>query len=157
MKKFIALLLSIMLPILSGCGIGREAASVKPVTLTLWHNYGGQLKDTMDEMIDEFNETVGKKEGIIVNVTSISGSATLHEKLTIAAYGDPGAPSLPDITTAYPKIALILAEKDCWWTLMNCLPGKSSPLISAIHRGRSAGGWWSLCVSHCQVYGSPVC
>ena len=30
----------------------------------------------------------------------------------MAANGDPGAPSLPDITTAYPKTAIILAGKD---------------------------------------------
>ncbi|MDD3890494.1 MAG: extracellular solute-binding protein, partial [Syntrophomonadaceae bacterium] len=30
---------------------------------------------------------------------------------TMAANGDPGAPALPDITVAYPKTALILAEK----------------------------------------------
>lgn len=82
-----------------------------PVTLTLWHNYGGQMKDKMDEIIDEFNGTIGVEEGVIINVTSISGSATLHEKLTMAANGDPGAPALPDITTAYPKTALILEEK----------------------------------------------
>lgn len=82
-----------------------------PVTLTLWHNYGGQMKDTMDEMIEEFNGTVGKKEGVFINVTSISGSSTLHEKLIMTANHDPGAPELPDITTAYPKTALVLAEK----------------------------------------------
>jgi multiple sugar transport system substrate-binding protein len=82
-----------------------------PVTLTLWHNYGGQMKNTMDEMIEEFNGTIGLKEGVIINVTSISGSSTLHDKLTMAANGDPGAPALPDITTAYPKTALILAKK----------------------------------------------
>jgi len=65
----------------------------------------------MDSMVDEFNDTVGAEKGIIINVTSISGSATLHKKLTMAANGDPGAPSLPDITTAYPKTALILAQK----------------------------------------------
>jgi len=65
----------------------------------------------MDEMIDEFNETTGAEQGIMINVTSISGSATLHEKLTMAANGDPGAPDLPDITTAYPKTALLLAGK----------------------------------------------
>lgn len=83
-----------------------------PITLTLWHNYGGQMKETMDEMIEEFNGTVGVKEGIIINVTSISGSSTLHDKLVMAANDDPGAPTLPDITTAYPKTAVILKEKD---------------------------------------------
>ena len=69
------------------------------------------MKNTMDEMVDEFNATVGAEKGIILSVTSISGSATLHEKLIMAANQDPGAPQLPDITTAYPKTALILAEK----------------------------------------------
>lgn len=82
-----------------------------PVSLTLWHNYGGQMKQTMDEMIEEFNGTVGIEEGVIINVTSISGSSTLHDKLTMAANDDPGSPALPDITTAYPKTAMILAEK----------------------------------------------
>lgn len=69
------------------------------------------MKNTMDEMVEEFNGTVGQKEGLIINVTSISGSSTLHEKLTMAANGDPGAPELPDITTAYPKTAMILTQK----------------------------------------------
>ncbi|NLW64516.1 MAG: extracellular solute-binding protein [Syntrophomonadaceae bacterium] len=142
MKRFIMLLALILLPILPGCGIGFEAGSSQPVTLTLWHNYGGQLKDTMDEMIDEFNETVGKKEGIIVSVTSISGSATLHEKLTMAAHGDPGAPSLPDITTVYPKTALILAEKGLLADLDEQFTRKelSAYIPQFIEEGRLADG-----------------
>ncbi|MDD3271662.1 MAG: extracellular solute-binding protein, partial [Syntrophomonadaceae bacterium] len=114
MKKNISvfiILVLILIPISAGCDNSAKVNSKNPITLTLWHNYGGQLKDTMDNMVDEFNDTVGAEKGIIINVTSISGSATLHEKLTIAANGDPGAPPLPDITTAYPKTALILAEK----------------------------------------------
>lgn len=83
-----------------------------PVTLTLWHNFGAQMKNTMDQMVSEFNDTIGREKGIILNVTSISSSAALHEKLTMAANGDPGAPLLPDITTSYPKTALLLAEKN---------------------------------------------
>ncbi len=113
MKKhlFLLILMVITVSILIGCGGSAKLDPSHPVTLSLWHNYGGQLKDTMDEMIDEFNETTGAEQGIMINVTSISGSATLHEKLTMAANGDPGAPDLPDITTAYPRTALLLAEK----------------------------------------------
>jgi multiple sugar transport system substrate-binding protein len=114
MRKHLFLLIILMvitIPIWLGCGESTKVGPSHPVTLNLWHNYGGQLKDTMDAMIDEFNETTGAEHGIMINVTSISGSATLHEKLTMAAYGDPGAPELPDITTAYPKTALLLAEK----------------------------------------------
>lgn len=108
-----ALIICILIPVmfLTGCTNQLNLKMKNPVTLTLWHNYGGQLKETMDTLIDEFNETVGAEKGIMISVTSISGSAALHEKLTMAANEEPGAPPLPDITTAYPKTALILAAK----------------------------------------------
>ena len=114
MKKTIALFTIILILFIFGSFTGCRSDNVlnpkEPIILTVWHNYGGQMKNTMDEIIDEFNETVGAEKGIILSVTSISGSATLHEKLTMAANQDPGAPELPDITTAYPKTALILAN-----------------------------------------------
>lgn len=114
MKKHIFLYLTIILilsAILTACKNSTVSTSKKPVTLTLWHNYGGQLKETMDSMIDEFNDTIGAKEGIVVCVTSISGSSTLHEKLIMAANDEPGALPLPNITTIYPKTALMLTKK----------------------------------------------
>ncbi|MGI6224922.1 MAG: extracellular solute-binding protein [Peptococcales bacterium] len=112
MKKYVLLFLVVFLIFCTFVGCSSLKINHRnPVTLTIWHNYGGQMKDTMDEMVDQFNDTVGAKEGIILNVTSISGSSTLHEKLIMAANGDPGAPKLPDITTAYPKTAFLLAEK----------------------------------------------
>lgn len=114
MKKAFGIMVLLILVstwLLTGCQNENSLSPRNPVTLTVWHNYGGQMKNTMDEMVDEFNATVGAERGIILSVTSISGSATLHEKLTMAAKGDPGAPQLPDMTTAYPKTALILAQE----------------------------------------------
>ncbi len=111
-RKTFLMILSLAMPIIFLIMTSLFLKKESPVTINLWHNYGGQMKNLMDEMIDEFNTTVGSKEGIFINVTSISGSETLHEKLTMAANGDPGAPALPDITTAYPKTAQLLAEKD---------------------------------------------
>lgn len=107
----LVILLFITMAMLTACSKSVKVSSKNPVTLDLWHNYGGQLKETMDSMIDEFNETIGAEKGIIINITSISGSSTLHEKLVMAANDEPGAPSLPDITSAYPKTALMLAKK----------------------------------------------
>ena len=53
--------------LLTGCKSNDPLAKI--VTINLWHNYGGLLKDTMDVLIDEFNDTVGKK-GNYHNVTS---------------------------------------------------------------------------------------
>ncbi len=112
-KKYIVIIVVLLIVPIVILAVGFiKTKESNPVTLTLWHNYGGQMKETMDEMIEEFNGTIGQKKGVIINVTSISGSSTLHDKLTMAANGDPGAPELPDITTAYPKTAMILAEKE---------------------------------------------
>jgi len=111
-KRFIVIFLFFFIfSTQSGCQGGVNLNPKNPITLTFWHNYGGQMKNTMDQLIDEFNATIGAEKGIILNVTSISGSATLHEKLTMSANEDPGAPELPDLTTAYPKTALLLAQK----------------------------------------------
>jgi len=110
-NRFYSLMILVILLFMTSCSSNYGLDRNDPVTISLWHNYGGQMKNIMDELVDEFNRTVGKEKGIVINITSISGSATLHEKLSMAANGDPGAPELPDITTAYPKTALILANK----------------------------------------------
>lgn len=108
-NSMLYLLLCIML--LTGCKNTEKLNPQNPVTLSLWHNYGGQMKNTMDDLIAEFNDTVGKEKGIIINVTSITGSATIHEKLMMASNDEPNSPELPDITTLYPNTALVLAQK----------------------------------------------
>jgi len=77
----------------------------------MWHNFGGQMQATMDTLIEEFNTSIGKKKGIIISITSISGTSSLQEKLTMIAADDPGAPDMPDIATCYPATAELLADK----------------------------------------------
>lgn len=114
MKKMLAagfalcLLCSLLL---AGCGTGNGLDPKNPITLTMWHNFGGDMQKTMDELIDEFNGTVGKEQGIIINVTAITSSAELQETLNMIVNGDPGAPEMPDITTSYPKTAVLFQQK----------------------------------------------
>ncbi len=111
MKKTVFMLLSLVLVCLVGCGQEGKPSAKNPVTLTMWHNYGGDMQQTMDLLIDEFNATVGKEKGVVINVTAISSSADLNNSLTMIANGDPGAPKMPDIFTGYPKIAIQFQEK----------------------------------------------
>jgi multiple sugar transport system substrate-binding protein len=126
----------------TGCSTKTVLDPQKPVTLTMWHNYGGQMKNLMDEMIDEFNRTVGADQGIIINVTSISGSSALHDKLISAAYGDPGAPEFPDLAVVYPKTALKLAEKDLLADLSDRFTGEelSAYVPRFVEEGKIKGG-----------------
>ena len=126
------------------CGCQKKAGldPKNPVTITLWHNFGGQMLATMDELVDEFNSTLGKETGIQLNVTSVSGSAILQEKLTMAANGDPGAPVLPDITTCYPNTALTLQQKGLLVNLDEAFTREelSAYLPRFVEEGRLADG-----------------
>ncbi|MGB4661350.1 MAG: extracellular solute-binding protein, partial [Mobilitalea sp.] len=116
MKKPAALLgimgVIFMLLSTSGCQDSNPLDAKDPVTLTMWHNFGGDMQTTMDLLLDEFNSTIGKEEGIIINVTAISSSKELQENLDMIVNGDPGAPEIPDLFTAYPKTAFHFQEKD---------------------------------------------
>jgi len=113
MKKIIALILALvfLLGCLSGCGSASPLDPKEPVTLTMWHNYGGDMQQAMDYLIDQFNSTVGKEQGIVIDVTAISSSSELNKSLTMIVNGDPGAPDMPDIFTGYPKLAIQFWEK----------------------------------------------
>ena len=112
MKKAIALVLILALTVcaLAGCAAGRLDPK-NPITLTMWHNYGGDMQQTMDLLIDEFNSTLGRERGIVIDVTAISSSSELNKSLTMIVNGDPGAPAMPDIFTGYPKVAIQFQQK----------------------------------------------
>ncbi len=112
-RKLPLLLLITILPVLSlsACKNQYGLDKKNPVTVTMWHNYGGDMQESMDYLIDQFNTTVGKEQGIVINVTAISSSSELNESLSMILNGDPGAPDMPDIFTGYPKIAVQFQEK----------------------------------------------
>ena len=56
--------------LLGGCGKKEK----EPVTVTLWHVYGGQTESPLNDLIDEFNETVGKDKNIRVEVGSVTNT-----------------------------------------------------------------------------------
>ena len=98
------------IPGLTACGLNRRQK--EPVTLTIWHVYGGQTDSPLNDMIDEFNQTIGKAEGIYVQVASVTNTNTIHEDVLAAANQDPGAPKLPDLFVSYPKTVLAMPDED---------------------------------------------
>ncbi|MGN1319302.1 MAG: extracellular solute-binding protein [Lachnospirales bacterium] len=92
---------------MSGCNKNKE-----PIHLTLWHVYGEQVASPINKMIDEFNNTVGEKEGIKVTVTSVSNSNKIHESILAAINHEPGMPELPDIFNCYPKTISAMENSD---------------------------------------------
>lgn len=82
----------------------------KPVTLTMWHVYGSQTGSPMNDLVERFNRTVGKEQGITVNVTSVSNSSAIHDALIDSARRVPGSGELPDLFTCYPKTLLAMGS-----------------------------------------------
>ncbi len=109
--RIISLLLLILF-IIPGCGNNSPLNPNEPVIITLWHNYGGQMESSMNDLVDEFNGTVGKEQGIIINITSVSSSSALYDKIIASSDGIPGSSELPNITTGYPKSALVLNKNE---------------------------------------------
>ena len=112
MKKFLSLIIffTVILTILSGCLSETKPDALNPVTLTMWHVYGSQTKSPLNDAIDEFNSTVGKENGVTINVVSVTSSSAIDKALSASANGEPGAEDLPDLFTAYPRVAQIVGE-----------------------------------------------
>ena len=106
-RLLLAAVCALMLSCLTACGESSE-----PVTLTLWHVYGGETNSPLNDLVDEFNATVGKENGIRVKVELVSNTNSIHESVLASAYDDPGASPLPDMFSSYPKTVLALPDQD---------------------------------------------
>ena len=91
---------------LAGCGGSKTLLSAKdPTMLSIWHVYGEQADSPMNRLLTEFNDTVGKEKGILLNVTNMTNSAAIGGQLQDAKAGKPGTLNLPDLFSAHPSDA----------------------------------------------------
>ena len=107
-RVFIFFLIAALL-LCAGCSsMGKKEEM--PTTITVWHVYGGQTDSPLNDLIEQFNQTVGKEQQINVQVTSVSNTNTIHELVLAAANGEPGASELPDLFISYPKTVMALPD-----------------------------------------------
>ncbi|RHR11052.1 carbohydrate ABC transporter substrate-binding protein [Pseudoflavonifractor sp. AF19-9AC] len=102
-------LLAVVLLFCAGCSSATKKEET-PTTITVWHVYGGQADSPLNDLIDQFNQTVGKEQQINVQVTSVSNTNTIHELVLSSANGEPGASELPDLFISYPKTVMALPD-----------------------------------------------
>lgn len=84
----------------------------KPITITFWHYYGDYVTAQLTEIVDEFNETVGKEHGVIVETVGKPSIAQLEIELSEAAQGVIYSDPMPDMFLAYPDKILELQQQD---------------------------------------------
>ena len=116
-KRWIAALLAVACVAtgMTGCGSAKETVKLdpdNPVSLTIWHYYNGAQQSMFDELVDEFNATVGKDKGIYVEGYSKGSVSDLEEAVNSAIKGDVGAEDLPDIFSSYADTAYEAQQND---------------------------------------------
>ncbi len=107
------LLLTAMLFSLTCCTSDTPKFSKnKPVNIDIWHHYLGEQKISFDNLVEEFNRTVGAGSGITVKAYSMDNTGDIHTKLLSAANMEPGSSEFPQMATAYPSTAYTLYKMD---------------------------------------------
>lgn len=99
----------------SGCG-GKGNYGLnpnEPTTITIWHYYNGVQQEHFDDMIREFNETVGREMGIMVEARSKNTISDLADSVLASLRQDVGAEKAPDMFAAYAETAYIADQLEC--------------------------------------------
>ena len=83
-----------------------------PVSLKIWHYYNGTQQAMFDQLVEEFNSSVGKDEGIYVEEYSYGSVSDLEKAVTSSMNGEVGAEDLPDMFSSYADTAYAVQKKD---------------------------------------------
>lgn len=87
---------------LTACGgTGQKTASGEPVTITLWHYYNDAQKDGLDEIVAEYNDTVGKEKKITVNAVGLGSVEDITTKVDAVLNGSQDNIEKPNMFLAY--------------------------------------------------------
>ena len=109
--KYLFLLLLITVLALSGCGNDKHGLNKdNPQSITVWNYYNGALAIEFDQLVTEFNNTVGRENGIVVYAESMSTVPDLENALRDSANEKVGSAKMPNIFQCYPDMAVELNE-----------------------------------------------
>ncbi len=111
MKK----LLLILGIIVSSIGCSNNTSTTldpnNPIHLTVWHYYNGASQAAFDDLCQEFNNTVGKEEGIVVEGYSQGSISDLESAINASCNKEVGAEELPNIFSTYVDTAYSIQDK----------------------------------------------
>ena len=142
MKKLGIVLISTVLAFsgLTGCAKQDDHGldPDHPITLRLWNYYNGAQKVAFDDLIETFNQTVGKDKGILVEVTSIGSVNNIQSELQNSLDKKVNAMPLPDIFSTYADTAEAMEEQDMLVSLKDYMSDKEMEqyITSYMEEGR---------------------
>ena len=92
---------------LGGTACGR---SKLPTTITIWTYYNGDQLECFNQLVEQFNSTVGKEKNVRVESSSQGSVNDLETSVLAAAKGKVGAEKLPNIVSSYADTAFTLDQ-----------------------------------------------
>lgn len=105
-KRLCLVCLAALLPAaLAGCASRSPLDPKDPVSLTVWHYYNGSQQAAFDALVEEFNDTQGREQGIYVQSYSQGSVSDLETAVRDAINGKVGADPMPDIFSSYADTA----------------------------------------------------
>ncbi|WP_243125223.1 extracellular solute-binding protein [Clostridium transplantifaecale] len=114
MKKNIAAAILLFSLIMTGCSGDASVDTVKnsdPVDITIWHYYNGSQKAAFDDLVNEFNETVGKEKNIYVEGHSKGNVSELENAVLASSKKEVGSDEMPSIFSSYADTAYELEKE----------------------------------------------
>lgn len=111
-KRHISITVGVFLTafFISGCS-GKLTDPKHPVKLTVWHYYNGSQQESFQKLVEEFNDTTGKKEGIYVKCMSKGTVGELEQAVKDSMEGKVGADEVPDMFSAYADTAYMIEQQ----------------------------------------------
>ncbi|MDE6363678.1 MAG: extracellular solute-binding protein [Lachnospiraceae bacterium] len=99
--------------LLTGCSKAdtHGLSAQNPTSIKIWHYYNGALAAAFDELVSEFNNTLGREQGIVINAESMSTVTDLENALWDSANEKVGAPDMPNIFQCYQDTAFALDKE----------------------------------------------
>lgn len=104
--------------LLSGCEKSQSSDEYgldaeNPITIRVWHYYNGVQQSQFDNMVNEFNQTVGYEKGIIVESSASSSISELSSSVLSSLNGEVGTEKAPNIFAAYSETAYVADQMGC--------------------------------------------
>lgn len=136
MLRFFAATLAMVI-LFTGCN-STPLNPKSPVSIQIWHYYNGAQKIAFDNLVAEFNETVGAEQGIIVEAFTQGSVNELSDKVIESAEKKVGSDELPDIFAAYADTAYQVDKMDLVLSLDSYFSEKELEVYNAdfIEEGR---------------------
>lgn len=93
--------------ILYGCHTADSPENLldaeNPIVLTMWHYQGGAVQGLLDQKISEFNTTLGREKGIIIDARYKGNLSELSENIYNASAKNIGSEPMPDMFSSSPE------------------------------------------------------